>query len=121
MNGTNFPFRIGKPSCGQRNAGGSHDAGHAQDLGIFFVGERADSEARILQKFYFAQQTIFAQLNQRHLARQPLDRAQIHHHLFRIVIVRVGIGIAAHFRQRVHRMLRLAVVAKRAVASLNLL
>ena len=69
----------------------------------------------------FRSRRFCAHLHQGHLPRQALDRAQVHHKFLFVQVVRIGVRIAAHFRQRVHGMLRLPVIAKRAVALVNLL
>ena len=78
--------------------------------------DRRNNQADVLQKFHFAQRRVVAQFGQRHLPRQPFERAQVGHHAFALRVVRIGIGIAGHFRQRVKRALRRRVVAEHAVA-----
>src|SRR5580704_17015415 len=55
----------GRPTNGggmklrKRDAGRGDDAGHAQDLRIFFFGERANGHAGIFPEFNSAQELVF--------------------------------------------------------------
>ena len=53
----------------QRNSRRSHDSGYLQNCGIFFVGQRANRQASVLQEFYLFEQLAMTQFRERHLAR----------------------------------------------------
>src|SRR5487761_250751 len=112
-----------RPANGLRqgNAGRGDNSGEPQNLGILLPDQRRDGEARVLQEFYLAQQTILAQLVERNLPGQALEGPQVDYQILGFRIVRIGIRIARHFGNRVERVLGFAVVAKRAVAAAHLL
>ncbi len=56
-----------------------------------------------------------------HLPRQALDGAQVHHHFLGIVLVGIGVRVAAHFREGIDRVLGLAVIGQGPVAFVDLL
>jgi hypothetical protein len=100
----------------ERQAGRGYDPCHAQYFLIFDVGDRRDDQANVFQEFHFAQGRILAQFGERDLPRKALERAQVGDHCFALRIVRIRIGIARDFRERVQRSLRRGVVTEHAIA-----
>jgi hypothetical protein len=113
---TNSNYELRKRDSRRRN-----DSRAAQDFRVLFVAQRANCHARIFEKFYFSQRAIFPQFRKHDLPRQALHRAKIDHHFFRFRMMRIRIRFAAHFRERVKRVIRLAVIKQRPVALVNLL
>src|SRR5215467_13996132 len=70
-----------------------HNPGHTQNFLVFDVRNRRNDQTHVLQKLDFAQRGIGAQLHQRNLSRQLLERPPIRYEVFLFAIVGIGIGI----------------------------
>jgi hypothetical protein len=105
---------------GKRNSRRRHDPSQPEDLRVLFLAERTDREPSVLEKLDLSQEAVFPHLGKGHLAGKAFDRSQIRDQLLGLGVLGIGIRIAAHFRQSVDGMLRLAVVAESAVALMDL-
>jgi len=64
---------------------------------------------------------IFPKFAKRHLSRQTLQRAQIGYQALTFRIVRIGIRIPRHFRQRIESAFGSGVITKHAISAPHLL